>query len=123
MPYAVQLGIELHEASPERTTGSLVWAPERCTTGAILHGGALMSLADSIGAICAFLNLPPGAGTATVSSATNFFRALREGTAHAASQPLHAGRSFVTVQTEVTDDDGRLVVQTVQTQAVLTPKA
>ena len=78
-----------------------------------------MSLADTIGAVCALLNLPPGAGTATVDSATNFFRAVREGTLHAAARPLHAGRSFIVVRTELTDDRGRPVGQTTQTQAVL----
>lgn len=123
MPYAAGLGIELGDATPERTTGSLAWAPERCTTGGLLHGGALMSLADTIGAICAFLNLPADASTATVTSTTTFFRAMRQGMAHATARPLHAGRSFVTVQTDVTDDEGRPIVQTVQTQAVITPRA
>jgi 1,4-dihydroxy-2-naphthoyl-CoA hydrolase len=81
-----------------------------------------MSLADTIGAMCAFLNLPPGAGTATVDSTTNFFRGVRDGTLHAAARPLHAGRSFIAVRTELTDDTGRLVGQTTQTQAVLAPR-
>jgi 1,4-dihydroxy-2-naphthoyl-CoA hydrolase len=56
--------------------GTLDWSPERTTTGGTLHGGALMGLADVVGAVCAFLHLPEGAGTATVSSSTNFLRAV-----------------------------------------------
>lgn len=119
MPYATALGISLDELTPQLVRGSLDWSPERCTASGLLHGGAIMSLADTIGAVCALLNLPAGAGTATVDSATNFFRAVREGTLHAAARPLHAGRSFIVVRTELTDDRGRPVGQTTQTQAVL----
>jgi 1,4-dihydroxy-2-naphthoyl-CoA hydrolase len=119
MPYASALGITLDELTPRLVRGSLGWSPERCTASGLMHGGAVMSLADTIGAVCALLNLPPGAGTATVDSATNFFRAVREGTLHAAARPLHVGRSFIVVRTELTDDGGRPVGQTTQTQAVL----
>jgi 1,4-dihydroxy-2-naphthoyl-CoA hydrolase len=122
IPYAGLLGITVDEATPELVRGSLAWAPERCTSGGVLHGGAIISLADTIGALCAFLNLPPGAGTATVESATNFFRGVREGTLHATARPLHVGRSFITVRTDLTDDAGRLAGQTTQTQAVLVPR-
>jgi uncharacterized protein (TIGR00369 family) len=122
MPYAVALGMTLEEASPPSVHARLDWAAERCTTGGILHGGALMTLADTTGAICAFLNLPDGAGTATVESKTNFFRAVREGAAHATARPLHVGRSFIVVQTDIEDDRGRRVGQTTQTQAVLAPR-
>jgi uncharacterized protein (TIGR00369 family) len=81
-----------------------------------------MSLADNVGAICAFLNLPPGANTATVESATNLFRGVRDGTLHATARPLHVGRSFIVVRTDLTDDQDRPVGQTTQTQAVLTPR-
>ncbi|CAM5548425.1 Esterase YdiI [Streptomyces sp. ADI98-12] len=123
MPYAVSLGVELEAASAAETRGHLHWAPERCTIGGALHGGALMSLADAVGAVCAYLNLPAGAaGTTTVESKTNFFRALRSGTVRAVARPLHTGRSFVTVQTDLVDDEGRLAGQTTQTQAVLMPR-
>ena len=122
IPYATGLGITLDEAAPELVRGSLQWSPERCTSGGVMHGGAIMSLADTIGALCAFLNLPEGASTATVDSATNFFRGVRDGALHAAARPLHAGRSFIVVRTELTDDAGRLVGQTTQTQAVLAPR-
>ena len=122
MPYASALGITLDELTPQLVRGSLGWSPGRCTASGLMHGGAVMSLADTIGAVCALLNLPPGAGTATVDSATNFFRAVREGTLHAAARPLHVGRSFIVVRTELTDDAGRPVGQTTQTQAVLAPR-
>ncbi len=69
MPFAVLFGVELLEAGPELVRGRLQWAPERCTAGGLLHGGALMALADSCGGVCAFLNLPEGSiGTATIES-------------------------------------------------------
>src|SRR4051812_47225389 len=67
MPFAAGTGVELDRADPAEVAGRLAWAPERCTAGGLMHGGALMTLADSVGAVCAFLNLPPGASTATVS--------------------------------------------------------
>jgi len=122
LPYAVALGITVSEMSAELVRGRLDWSPERCTTGGVMHGGAVMSLADTVGAVCAVLNLPPGAGTATVESATNFFRAVRDGALHATARPLHVGRSFIVVRTDLTDDAGRAVGQTTQTQAVLAPR-
>jgi 1,4-dihydroxy-2-naphthoyl-CoA hydrolase len=122
IPYAATLGMTLDEAAPDLVRGSLAWSPGLCTTGAAMNGGAVMSLADNVGALCAFLNLPPGATTATVQSATNFFRALREGALHATARPLHVGRSFVVVRTDLTDDQDRQVGQTTQTQAVIAPR-
>jgi uncharacterized protein (TIGR00369 family) len=119
MPFAVATGIELDAAAPAEVRGRLAWAPERCTAGGLMHGGALMTLADSVGAACAFLNLPDGAATATVSSTTSLVRGVRSGWAHAVARPRHVGRSFILVAVEVTDDDGRLVAQVTQTQAVL----
>ena len=86
-----------------------------------MHGGALMTLADSVGAVCAYLNLPEGASTSTVSSSTSLVRGVRSGEAHAVARPLHVGRSFILVGVEVTDDDGRLVASVSQNQAVLRP--
>jgi len=119
MPFAVASGVELDRAEPGEVTGRLPWAPDRCTAGGVLHGGALMTLADSVGAVCAFLNLPAGTSTATVASSTALIRAVRGGSAHAVARPLHAGRSFVVVSVELTDDEGRRVAQVTQTQAVL----
>lgn len=119
VPFAGELGLTLEEATPVRVVAGLAWSPRLCTAGGVLHGGALMTLADTAGAVCAFLNLPPGAATSTVESSTHFFRPVRSGTAHAEARPLHAGRSFVVVETEVRDEEGRAVGRTVQTQAVL----
>jgi uncharacterized protein (TIGR00369 family) len=106
LPFGVAIGIELTAASPEEVSGSLAWAPDRCTSGGVLHGGALMALADSLGGICAFLNLPPGAATSTIESKTNFFRGVRDGSALATCRPLHVGRRTIVVQTDITDDSG-----------------
>jgi len=119
MPFARTCGIELTEAGPERVTGFVAWAPERCTAGELMHGGVIMSLADSLGAACAFLNLPEGARTSTIESKTNFFRGVRAGSAHGTAHPLHVGRTTIVVQTDVTDDEGRPVAQVTQTQVVL----
>jgi 1,4-dihydroxy-2-naphthoyl-CoA hydrolase len=121
MPFAIELGIELDAAGPDRVLGRMSWAPERCTAGGVLHGGALMTLADSLGAVCAFLNLPDGAGTATISSSTNLMRAVREGEVAAEARPLHVGRSVIVVQTELRDAAEQPVAQVTQAQAVLGP--
>lgn len=118
MPFAASLGVELHEAGADRVTGSLPWSPQACTVGGVLHGGALMALADSVGAVCAFFNLPPGAGTSTVESKTNFLRPVTGGRVHATARPLHVGGTLVVVQTELRDDTDRLVGHTTQTQIV-----
>jgi uncharacterized protein (TIGR00369 family) len=120
MPFAVATGIEVTEATPTRVVGRLAWAPDRCTTGGVMHGGAIMTLADSTGAICAFLNLPEGAITTTIESKTNFVRAVREGDAAVAvTEPLHVGRTTIVVRTEVRDTRDKLVAHLVQTQAVV----
>ncbi|MGH3425059.1 MAG: PaaI family thioesterase, partial [Nocardioidaceae bacterium] len=80
MPYAAHLGIALDSASPDRVVGHLAWTESLCTAAGIMHGGALMSLADTIGAVCAVLCLPEGATTATSSSTTHMIRAVRGGT-------------------------------------------
>lgn len=119
LPFASTVGIELDAATPERVSARLAWQPERCTSGGILHGGALMTLADTVGAICAFLNLPEGAGTATIQSSTNFLRPIASGAAHAEAVPVHRGRSTIVVETSITDDGGRLAARCSQTQAVI----
>jgi len=119
MPFANLLGVELTAAAPDEVRGTLEWAPERCTTGGVLHGGALMSLADTLGAVCAFLNLPQGAGTTTIESKTNFLRGLTEGAVEGVARPLHAGRRFIVVETDLFDGRGKRVARVTQTQAVL----
>ncbi len=119
MPFSVACGVEVDAAGPEEVKARLEWSAERCTAGGVLHGGALMTLADSVGGICAFLNLPDGAVTSTVESKTNFLRGVSSGHVEATARPLHVGRSFVVVETEVRDADGKLVAKVTQTQAVL----
>ncbi|GAA4824471.1 PaaI family thioesterase [Tomitella cavernea] len=86
----------------------------------ILHGGTIMALADSAGAVAAFLNLREGAGTSTTSSNTVFLRGVAGGTVTATARPLHVGRRTIAVVVELVDDDGRPVAQVTQSQAVLT---
>lgn len=122
MPLCGRLGIVTVEASPEQVVLQLDWAPELCTIGGAMHGGALMALADSAGAICAFLHLPDGAtGTSTVQSSTNLLGPVRDGTVSATARLVHAGRSTIVVETKLTVAD-RLVATTTQVQAVLHPR-
>lgn len=118
MPFAADLGIELDEASADRVVATLPWAARLCTGGGILHGGALITLADSAGALVAYLGLPQGASTATMTSTTQFFRPVPEGPVRAVAVPLHRGRTAVTVQTTLRDSAEKLVSQTTQLQAV-----
>ena len=120
MPFTRLCGAEVTAADAAEVTGLVEWAPERCTAGNVMHGGVIMALADSLGALCAVLNLPPGARTSTIESKTNFFRAIRAGAARGTTRPLHVGRSTIVVQTDITDDEDGRVAQTTQTQSVLT---
>jgi 1,4-dihydroxy-2-naphthoyl-CoA hydrolase len=120
MPLGSTLGIRMW-GGPEEVEATLGWAPELCTAGGVLHGGVLMALADSAGAVCAFLNLPQGATTSTIESKTNFFAAVREGEVRARAIPLHRGRTTIVVETDVHDASGKHVARTTQTQAILGP--
>jgi uncharacterized protein (TIGR00369 family) len=118
IPFAAVLGIEMLEATPEIVRALMRWTPERCTAGGVMHGGALMALADNCGGLCAFLNLPEGArGTATIESKTNFLRAVRDGAVTATTRPLHSGRTLMVLETELVRDDGKLAAKVTQTQA------
>lgn len=120
VPFAGMLGIEMLSSAPSEVRGRLAWDESLCTVGGALNGGAIMALADNTGGLCAYLNLPDGAGgTSTIESKTNFLRAVRDGHATATSRPMHVGRRFVVVETEVRDDADRLVAKVTQTQAVL----
>jgi uncharacterized protein (TIGR00369 family) len=120
MPFADVLGVDVLAASADEVRARIAWDERLCTAGGLLHGGALMSLADAAGAYCAFLNLPEGAtGTATIESKTNFFRGVREGHVVATSTPLHRGRTTIVVETDLRDADGKHVARVTQTQAVL----
>jgi 1,4-dihydroxy-2-naphthoyl-CoA hydrolase len=98
----------------------VAWQESLCTAGGALNGGVIMARADNVGALCAFLNLPSGAGgTTTIESKTNFLRAVRSGHATAIARPLHVGRRIIVVESDVLDDEKRLVARVTQSQAVL----
>lgn len=120
MPLAGTLGIRTDEYTPDRVVLSMDWAPALCTANGILHGGAIMALADSAGGACAFLNLPEGAlGTSTIESKTNFLGAVRSGAVTATSTLLHRGGTTIVVETTVRDSAAKLVAKVTQTQLVL----
>jgi len=114
------LGMRAVESSPAHVVVELDWSPDLLTAGGLLHGGAVMALADSAGGLAAFLNLPDGAvGTSTIESKTNFISGVKEGdTLRATSTPLHVGGMTIVIETTLTVDD-RLVGKTTQTQTVL----
>lgn len=114
------LGIRFVEVSPDRLVAELPIRDELRTIGGALHGGTIMALADTVGATATVLNLPPGATTTTLESKTNFFAAGRSGLVRAESTPLHRGKRTQVWQTRITDESGRLLAQTIQTQMVLT---
>lgn len=120
MPLAATLGISASAMEPGQVRLSLPWAPGLCTAAGTLHGGVIMTLADTAGGACAQLNLPPdAAGTTTTESKTNFLRAIREGSAQAAARVLHKGRTLIVVETEIRDSGGRLAAKVTQGQLVL----
>src|SRR5713101_3556407 len=113
------LGIEFVELAPERVVAELTVRDDLRTVGGALHGGTLMAFADTVGAAATIVNLPQGAGTTTLESKTNFFAAGREGIVRAEATPLHRGKRTQVWQTRVTDESGRLLSLTTQTQMVL----
>jgi len=118
MPFAGHLGLVLEEADTSRVVARLDWAPQLCTSGGVMHGGVLMSLADTAGALVTFLGLPEGKTTATITSTSHMFRPVSGGRVRAVAVPLHRGRTTVTAQTSVYDAAERLVAETTQVQAV-----
>jgi 1,4-dihydroxy-2-naphthoyl-CoA hydrolase len=121
MPFTKLVGIELLAATADEVRARLAWSPERCTAGGVMHGAALFALADTAGALVAFLNLPEGAvGTTTISSSVNFLRGLTDGHATAVTTPLHCGRTTIVVVTDLLDEGGKLLGRVTQTQAILT---
>ena len=120
IPFAGQLGIELLEATPDLVRGRLAWAPDRTTTADAMHGGAIMALADTVGAAATVINLPEGAGTTTIESKTNFVGPAQAGTTiKATATPIHRGRRTQVWQTRLETDAGKLVAVVTQTQMVL----
>ena len=117
------LGIELTSVSAESVVATLTVREGICTSGSILHGGAVMAFADTLGAVATVMNLPEGAGTTTLESKTNFFRAAPAGTTVTGTcTPLHRGRSTMVWQTRIEDAEQRLVALVTQTQMVLAPR-
>jgi 1,4-dihydroxy-2-naphthoyl-CoA hydrolase len=119
-PFAKLVGITITHVSPERITAELPVRDELTNGRGILHGGAIMALADNLGGHATVVNLKPGFSTTTIESKTNFFAALPAGdTAHAECTPLHRGRTTMVWQTRITRNDGRLAAVVTQTQLVL----
>ena len=120
LPFAALLGVEFVAAAPKRIVAELTVRHELCTRPAVLHGGAIMALADTLGGVGTMLNLPEGAGTTTIESKTNFIAAAPVGTrVTAEATPLHRGRRTMVWQTRITGPEGRLIALVTQTQLVL----
>ncbi len=119
IPLAATLGIEIESAEKTKVVGKLAWREDLCTSMTVLHGGTIMAFADTLGAVCASLNLPEGAMTTTIESKTNFFRAVTEGVITGTTTPLHVGRRTIVVQTQISREDGKAVALVTQTQAVI----
>ena len=119
MPFAALMGVQFVEAGPDQVVASLQVHEDLCTAGHIVHGGALMAFADTVGAAATVLNLPEGAGTSTLESKTNFLRgAPVGGVLIATATPMHRGRRKQVWQTRI-ESDGKLVALVTQTQMVL----
>lgn len=120
MPFARLMGVMIREATPSKVIGALVVRDDLCTAGGILHGGAIMAFADSLGAIAGFLNVAPGQSTTTLESKTNFLGAARVGvTIIGETTPVHVGRRTSVWQTAIVDDAGKKVALVTQTQMTL----
>jgi uncharacterized protein (TIGR00369 family) len=120
LPFADLLGIEIVDATPDKVTARMVVRDDLCTRPAVLHGGAAMAFADTLGAVATVLNLPEGGSTTTVESKTNFLRAAPVGSAVLAEcTPIHRGKRTMVWQTRIVTEDGRLVALVTQTQLVL----
>jgi 1,4-dihydroxy-2-naphthoyl-CoA hydrolase len=120
MPFTALLGATALRADRDEVVLRLGWDASRCTSDGLMHGGALMALADSAGGWCGFLNLPDGAtGTATTSSTTHFLRPVTSGRVDAVARPLSVGRTVIVLDTELRDAAGKLAARVTQMQAVL----
>ena len=120
LPFATLLGIEFVSAAPDRIVARMNVRDELCTRPAVLHGGAIMAFADTLGAVGTIVNLPKGAGTTTIESKTNFVAPAPAGTqVTGEATPIHRGRRTMIWQTRVTNAEGRLVALVTQTQLVI----
>lgn len=118
------MGVKLIEAGPERVVAEMEVRPDLCTAGGILHGGAYMAFADTLGAVGTVLNLGPGQSTTTTDSSTKFMTAAKQGTTvRGVSTALHRGRTTMVWQTSISNEDGRLCALVTQTQLVMERKA
>lgn len=122
-PFARLLGLRITQATPERVEAELAVTEALANRNGVLHGGAVMGIADHLGGTATFLNLAPGEGTVTVESKTNFFRAIPLGeTLRTVTEPLHRGRKTQIWQTSIFRADGKLAAMVTQTQMVLRPE-
>ncbi|MEW6127467.1 MAG: PaaI family thioesterase [Acidobacteriota bacterium] len=118
------LGVEFLEASPDMVKARLEVRGDLCTVGDILHGGAMMAFADTLGAVATVINLPEGHTTTTIESKTNFFRPATLGsTVIGECTPLHKGKRSQTWQTRLVSEEGKLIALITQTQFVFAVKA
>ena len=116
------MGIQLMEVTPERVVASMEVRPDLCTTGKVLHGGAIMAFADTLGAVGTIANLQKDTRTTTIESKTNFLRAAPEGTRITGEcTAFHRGKTTMVWQTRITSGDA-LVALITQTQMVLPPR-
>jgi 1,4-dihydroxy-2-naphthoyl-CoA hydrolase len=123
MPFSELLGIRVTTTTPDLVEAEMEVRADLCTVPAVLHGGALMALADSVGALATVLNLPDGAWTTTIESKTNFLAALPIGEiARAVCTPIHKGKTTMVWQTRISRGDGRLAGIVTQTQLVIQPR-
>jgi 1,4-dihydroxy-2-naphthoyl-CoA hydrolase len=122
-PFAKLMGITLVEVSRDKVVAEIVVREELTNRNGGLHGGAVMGIADNMGGTATFLNMPPGAGTTTIESKTNFFAAVPAGdTVRAECTPLHRGRTTMVWQTRIIRGDGRLAAIVIQTQLIIAPR-
>ena len=122
--FSRHIGLKITSYSMEKIEGEIKTGPEHSNRAGVMHGGAIMTLADTLGGVGTTANLPEGSGTVTIESKTNFFSAIPVGdTARAECTPLHRGRTTMVWQTKVMRGDGKLAAIVTQTQLVLPPKA
>jgi uncharacterized protein (TIGR00369 family) len=123
LPFAKLMGVTIVSVAPDLVVGVLKVRDDLCTRPAVLHGGAIMAFADTVGAVATVANLPDGMTTTTIESKTNFFSGIPLGdTARAECTPLHKGRTTMVWQTRITRGDGRLAALVTQTQLVIAAK-
>jgi uncharacterized protein (TIGR00369 family) len=121
MPFTRLMGLEVTSQEKDRIVGRISVREDLCTTGRIMHGGAVMAMADALGAIGAYLNIPEGAkATTTIESKTNFMRAAPlDSIVTRECTPLHVGRRTSVWQTTLRNEEHKTIAVVTQTQMVL----